>query len=63
MDISILWFMIWTGTKQELLTFLENWNSKHKMIQFEHNISHSDISILGTLIYKDQNNTIQKTLY
>ena len=27
-------FMIWTGTKQELLIFLENLNRKHKTIKF-----------------------------
>ena len=56
-------FMIWTGTKQELLIFLEKLNSKHKTIKFEHKISHSNISFLDTLIYKDKNNTLQTTLY
>ena len=56
-------FMIWTGTKQELLIFFENLNSKHKTIKFEHNISHSRISFLDTLIYIDKNNTLQTTLY
>ena len=56
-------FMIWTGTKQELLIFLENLNSKHKTIKFEHNISHSKISFLDTLIYIEKNNTLQTTLY
>ena len=56
-------FMIWTGTKQELLIFLENLNSKHKTIKFEHNISHSKISFLDTLIYIDKNNTFQTTLH
>ena len=56
-------FMIWTGTNQELLIFLENLNSKHKTIKFEHNISHSKISLLDTLIHKDKNNTLQTTLY
>ena len=55
-------FMIWRGTKQELLIFLETLNSKHKTIKFEHNISHSTISFLDTCIYKDKNNTLQKTL-
>ena len=55
-------FMIWRGTKQELLIFLETLNSKHKTIKFEHNISHSTISFLDTWIYKDKNNTLQKTL-
>ena len=31
-------FMIWTGTKQELLIFLEKLNSKHKAIKFKHKI-------------------------
>ena len=56
-------FMIWTGTKQELLIFLEELNSIHKMIKFEHNISNSNISFLDTLIYKDKNNTLQTTVY
>ena len=56
-------FMIWTGTKQELLIFLEKLNSKHKTITFEHNISNSNISLLDTLIYKDKNNTLQTNLY
>ena len=56
-------FMIWTGTKQELLIFLENLNSKHNAVKFEHNISHRKISFLDTLIYKDMNNTLQLTLY
>ena len=34
--------MIWTGTKQELLIFLENLNSKHKTIKFELNISQTE---------------------
>ena len=53
--------MIWTGTEQELLIFLENLNSKHKTIKLEHNISH--ISFLDTLLYKHKNNTLQTTLY
>ena len=56
-------FMIWTGTKQELLTFLEKLNSRHKTFKLEHNISNSTISFLDTLIYKDKNNTLQPTLY
>ena len=52
-NISILYlryiddiFMIWTRTKPELLVLLENLNSEHKTIKFEHNISHSKISFL-----------------
>ena len=45
--------MIWTGTKQELLAFPENLNSKHKTIKFEHNFSYSNI-FFDTLMYKDR---------
>ena len=55
--------MIWARTKQELLIFLENLNIKHKTIKFEHNVSHSRIKFLDTLIYTDKNNTLQTTLY
>ena len=41
-------FMIWTENMQELLIFLENLNSKHKTIKFEHNVSRSRISFLDT---------------
>ena len=56
-------FMIWTGIKQDVLVFSENSNNKHKTIKFEYTISHSNISFLETLIYKDKNNTLQTTLY
>ena len=51
-------FMKWTGNKEELLVFLKNSNSKHRAIKFEQKISHSNISFLETLIYKDKNNTL-----
>ena len=56
-------FMVWTGTKQELLIFLEKLNSKHKTIKFEHNISHTNISFLDTFVYKDKKNTLHTALY
>ena len=56
-------FVIWTETKYELVIFLEELNKKHKTIKFEHDISRSNISVLKTLIYKDKNNSLQKTLY
>ena len=56
-------FMILTETKQELIIFFESLNSKHKTIKSEYNISHSNISILDTLIYKNKNNSLQTTLY
>ena len=55
-------FMIWTGTKQELL-FLESLNSKHKTINFKHNIWHNNISFLDILKYKDKTSTLQTPIY
>ena len=55
--------MLSTVTKQELLILLEKLNSKHKTIKFEHNILHSNISFLVTLIHKDKNNNPQTTIY
>ena len=55
-------FMIWRETKQGLLVFLGNLNSKHKTMKFEHNISPSNISLLDILIHKDKTNTLQTTL-
>ena len=43
-------FMIWTWAKQELLIFLEKLNSKHKTLEFEHNISHGNVSFFDALI-------------
>ena len=56
-------FMIWTGTKQELLIFLEMLNSKQKTIKFKHKTSHSNTSFLDTLIYKNKKSTLQTTVY
>ena len=56
-------FTIRTETNQELLTFLEKLNRKHKTIKFERNILRSNISFSDTLIHKDKNNTLQTTLY
>ena len=53
--------MIWIGTKQELIVFLENLNSKHRKIKFEHNISHSNISFFDTFTYKSKSSTLQQS--
>lgn len=56
-------FIIWKGTKQEPLVFLENLSSKHKTIKLGQNISHSSISFFDTLVDKDKINTLQRTIY
>ena len=52
-DISMIYS--WYGQKVS--------RSKHKIIESEHSIWHSNISFLDTLAYKGKNSTFQTTLY
>ena len=54
-------FMIWKGTKIELMAFIKELNEKHKTIKFQ--ISPRKIAFLGAMLYKDENNNIQTTSY
>ena len=56
-------FMIWKGTKVELITFIKEPNEKHKTIEFDFQISPRKIAFLDAMLYKDENNNIQTTLY
>ena len=56
-------FMIWKGTKAELMTFMKDLNEKHKTIKFNFQVSTREIAFLYTMSYKDVNNNIQTTLY
>ena len=56
-------FMIWKGTKVELLTFIKELNEKHKTIKFDFQISPRKIAFLAAMLYKDENNNIPTTLY
>ena len=49
--------------ENELLTFFEKLNQQHLSIKFEMKYSKDKIEFLDTLIYKDENNNIQTTLY
>ena len=55
-------FMIWKGTKVELITFIKELNEKHKTVKFDFQISLRKIAFLDAVLYKDENN-IQTTLY
>ena len=52
-------FMIWTGSKQELLDFMSDLNKQNPLIKFEFEYSQTKIEFLGVLICKDQNNMLQ----
>ena len=53
-------FFIRTGSKDQLITFLNELNTKHNSIKFEYMISKSSIPFLGNLYQKQQ--TIHKDL-
>ena len=56
-------FMIWKGTKVELIIFITELNEKHKTIKFDFQFSPRKIAFLDTMLYKDENNNIQTTSY
>ena len=55
--------MIWKGTKAELITFIKDLNEKYKTIKFNFQVSRRVIAFLDAMLYKDENNNIQTTLY
>ena len=56
-------FMIRKGAKVVLMTFIKELNEKHKNIKFDFPVSPRKIAFLDTMLYKDENNNIQTTLY
>ena len=56
-------FLIWTGSEQELLGIMNDLNKKRPSIKFEFRYSLTKIEFLDILVYKDQNNTLQTTIY
>ena len=57
-------FMIWTGTKEQFYSFINELDRKHPSIKFEaYKISNTQVSFLDTTVYIDNNNKLQTTLY
>ena len=56
-------FMIWTGSEQELLDFINDLNKKHPLIKFEFKYSQTKIEFLDVLVYKDHSNMLKTTIY
>ena len=52
-------FIIWKGTKEQLITFINELNKKHKAIKFEYEISSQKIKFLDTMVYRDKDNNPQ----
>ena len=55
-------FMIWTGTEEERLRFINELKQKHKTMKLEFKYSKPKIEFLDVLMYKDINNKLQITL-
>ena len=49
--------------KEQLITFINKLNKKHKTIKFEYEVSMQKILFLDTTVYKDKDNNLQTTLY
>ena len=45
------------------MTFIKDLNEKHKTIKFDFQVSPRKIAFLDAMLYKDENNNIQPTLY
>ena len=56
-------FIMWKGTKAELMTFIKQLNEKHETIKFHFRISPRKIASFDAMLYKDENSNIQTTLY
>ena len=56
-------FMIWTKSEKDLIEFLNELNTKHTSIKFAFKYSRQQIEFLDTLVYIDNNNKLQTTLY
>ena len=56
-------FIIWTGSEQELLDFINDLNKKHPLIKFEFKCPQTKIEFLDVLVCEDQNNTLQTTIH
>ena len=48
---DIYLFFIWNGSKDQLITFLNDLNTTHNSIKFEYKISQSSIPFLNTEVY------------
>ena len=56
-------FMLWRGTENELLEFVNNLNKTHPTIKFELKYSRTEINFLDIVIYKDKNGKLQTKIY
>ena len=56
-------FMIWNGTTEEVILFIDELNKKHKTIKYDYKISTKEIEFLDTMIYRNQQHKIQIMIF
>ena len=56
-------FMIWTKSENERKIFMKDLNTKHPSIKFDFKYSKNKIEFLDTLVYIDQHQKLQTSLY
>ena len=56
-------FFIWKGTEEELKNFFNEINKKHRSIKFDQKYLRSKIKFLDVLIYKNEQQNLDKTLF
>ena len=56
-------FMVWTKSEKQLKDFLSELNQKHPSIKFDYKFDCKQIESLDNLVYIDQQNKLQTTLF
>ena len=56
-------FMLWTGTKADLLAFFKEINTVHESIKFDCKFSYTSINFLDTTVYKNERNCLSTKVY
>ena len=56
-------FMIWTKSEKQLKDFMSELNQKHPSIKFDYKFDCKQIEFLDTLVYIDEQNKLQDTLF
>ena len=53
--------MIWNGTAEKLILFIDELNKKHKTKKIDYKISTKQIEFLDTVVYRYQQHKIQNS--
>ena len=56
-------FMIWNGTTEGIILFMDELNKKHKTIKFDYKISTKQIEFLDTVVYRYQQHKIRTMIF